>query len=60
MDKPVDTRNWKCFFGMHQWRVVKKIEEKIYEKESDKYPSKMRNVYILMCVHCGEMTKRNL
>lgn len=58
MAKPLDTRNWRCFFGMHQWDVVTKVTQEYYAQECDKYPCVIRDAYTMRCVHCGEMTKR--
>ena len=36
-----DTRNWKCFFGMHQWQLKEKREQHYYEYSSSKDHTKL-------------------
>lgn len=57
MDKQAGSRNWKCFIGMHQWRVIKNKEITVC-RSSDALPVEKLDVYILACTRCGKMTKR--
>ncbi|TDX14620.1 hypothetical protein EDF88_3937 [Buttiauxella sp. BIGb0552] len=51
-----DTRNWKCFFGMHQWQQLNVIRREYYEGHSSgKLPYKITNKHTLKCCHCGEL-----
>lgn len=48
-----DTRNWKCFFGLHQYGEP--IHGGRYIHSSDIGHSKEGNYYTCRCVHCGKI-----
>lgn len=60
MDKPADTRNWRCFFGVHQWEVVASMEFEKYESNESTHPYKIFRRYTQKCAHCGQMTNKDL
>ncbi|MFU0812509.1 MAG: hypothetical protein ACFWUG_00510 [Rahnella inusitata] len=54
--KPIDTRNWKCFFGMHQSEISETIHKERYRLETDSMPYRRWTLIISRCVHCGKIT----
>ncbi|AJJ64724.1 hypothetical protein AT01_1339 [Yersinia aldovae 670-83] len=60
MEKSNDTRNWRCFIGMHQWLEHSHRVHSEFAKERDKLPTRIYTIYTLKCVHCGEMTVRRI
>ncbi|CAM6638470.1 hypothetical protein ENINMM108B2_03195 [Enterobacter intestinihominis] len=48
-----DTRNWKCFFGMHAWQTTSQ-EEVHYVKKTGELPTKITTKYKMRCLHCGK------
>lgn len=51
-----DTRNWKCFFGMHQWKQIGEISRQHFEYSTSKRPYRITTVYRMQCAHCGKIT----
>ncbi|EPY6812498.1 hypothetical protein ACXEGP_002411 [Klebsiella quasipneumoniae] len=49
-----DTRNWKCFFGLHQWEVKEKIQRNSYEESWSQRPYKIQTIIRMQCIHCGK------
>lgn len=53
-----DTRNWKCFFGMHQWEELKVIKCEYfrdYNPSPSTLPYRVTSKHTLKCCHCGEL-----
>lgn len=49
-----DTRNWKCFLGMHQWEFKEKVQRNIYEESWSKKPYRIVTIIRTRCAHCGK------
>ena len=49
-----DTRNWRCFFGMHQWQLKEKREQHYYEYSSSARPYRIKFILRMQCAHCGK------
>ena len=50
-----DKRNFKCFFGMHQYKCVRRHKNQIFEYGNDDMPYETRFTYIYECNFCGKM-----
>lgn len=55
MEKPIDTRNWKCLFGMHQAEIVESTKRVKYAHSTSKLPYKAWTHVVTRCVHCGKI-----
>ncbi|MEW2737603.1 hypothetical protein ABZ131_00300 [Providencia rettgeri] len=52
MNEIKDTRNWKCFFGMHQWVTISKNP---FRENYGGGDFSEGTLYHLQCVHCGKI-----
>ncbi|HGJ5858089.1 hypothetical protein [Arsenophonus nasoniae] len=57
MSEIKDTRNWKCFVGMHQWKIINKYKDR---QHLDGELILSWTVYVLQCVHCGKIKNKPL
>lgn len=55
MSKPIRTRNWKCFFGMHQSEIIERTQMSKYSNDSSTRPYKSWWHITTRCVHCGKI-----
>jgi len=46
-----DTRNWKCFFGLHQFDST--IKTGTYRRGGEYYTNESGVFYTKVCSHCG-------
>lgn len=53
-----DTRNWKCFFGMHQWNKMGEYTKSYFQYQNSEHPYRIAVCYRLQCVHCGKITHK--
>ncbi|MBQ0617026.1 hypothetical protein J7S70_04050 [Proteus mirabilis] len=50
-----DNRNWRCFIGFHQWEIH---GHATWTESVDGEVSETGNLYVLRCVHCGELKSK--
>jgi len=48
-----DTRNWKCFFRMHQWGEP--FAKGRYSHSNDLGSERNGSYYTCRCAHCGKI-----
>lgn len=55
-----DKRNWRCFFGMHQWSVISSNERHYYKSSTDNRPNRIATLHTLQCMHCGKLNSKEI
>lgn len=56
----IDKRNWKCFFGMHQYEIIREKKTLTYLLETDNIPSEIINTFTLQCIFCGKISREKI
>lgn len=55
MSKQTDKRNWKCFFGMHQYSILENIRHKHTSDFNDFKSTRYSINIIRICDFCGKI-----
>lgn len=58
MSEIKDTRNWKCFFGMHLWVLIATYDYTQTDEFGDVYMRGKK--FIMQCAYCGKVKRKIL
>jgi hypothetical protein len=51
----MDTRKWKCLFGMHQWKIIGETKREYFYGQDKRRPYQITTLYRQRCAHCGKI-----